>query len=223
AMAEFVAVPEHILYHVPDELSLIDAAVVEPVSIAFHAVRRAQIQLNDSVAVIGCGIIGLFIVQAAKLAGCGKLIAVDLDPFKLAKAEEFGADQLINPKDSDVSGVILGMTKGQGVDVCLEAVGANATVNLALNSVKKGGKVVLVGNVSPEVAMPLQKVVTGELTLLGSCASAGEYQACIDMMAAGKINAGAMVSKVVPLDDGAMWFKKLHDAKEPLLKVVLEP
>lgn len=223
AMAEYVAIPQHILYRLPEGLSYVHAAMIEPVAIGFHAVGRAGMQLNDSVAVVGCGIIGLCILQAAKLAGCGKLYAVDIDERKLAQAESLGADVLINPKSVDAVKKLTELTGGKGLDVCLEAVGANETVNLAINAVKKGGTVVLVGNVSPEVTMPLQRVVTGEITLSGSCASAGEYQACIDMMAAGRIKVEPLVSKVAPLAEGPQWFQTLFEAKEPLLKVVLEP
>lgn len=223
AMAEYVAVPEHILYRLPEDVTMTQAAMIEPVAIGLHAVNRANIRINDSVAIIGCGIIGLCILQAAKLAGCGKLCAVDIDDRKLAHAKSFGADYLINSKRSNALEKLSEISGGTGIDVCFEAVGANETVNLAIAAVKKGGLVVLVGNISPEVTLPLQKVVTGEVTLSGSCACAGEYQACIDMMAAGRIKVESMMSKVAPLEEGPKWFQTLYEAKEPLLKVVLEP
>ena len=97
AFAEFVAVPQHILYRLPDGLSFEQAALVEPFSIALHALRRAPVRLNDTVAVVGAGMIGLALVQALRLAGCGRLMVVDMADDRLALARKLGATDAINP------------------------------------------------------------------------------------------------------------------------------
>ncbi|HBE02507.1 MAG: galactitol-1-phosphate 5-dehydrogenase [Spirochaetes bacterium GWF1_41_5] len=221
AMAEYLAVPEHILYKIPAEMSFAQAAMIEALSIAFHAVGRSGLKINDTVTVFGCGIIGLLIIQSARLAGCGKIIAVDLDDYKLEFAEKFGADLCLNPLKKNIPKNIEDFCSG--ADIVFEAVGVQVSVNQAVLSCKKGGKIILVGNLSPEIIMPLQKIVTGELTLLGSCASSGEYQACINMIAGRRINVDKLISKIVPLSEGKKWFAFLLEGKEPLFKIVLEP
>jgi L-iditol 2-dehydrogenase len=223
AFAEFVAVPQHILYRLPEKLSFAHAALVEPFSIAFHAARRAPLTLNDTAVVVGAGMIGLALVQTLRAAGCGRIVVVDVAPDRLAQAAGLGASDTINSAQANAVDKILQWTDGVGADVAFEAVGINATVAMAIRSVRKGGAVILVGNITPQVELPLQAAVTRELTLFGSCASAGEYPACLDMLARGSINAAPLLSAVAPLADGAAWFDRLYRQEPGLLKVVLTP
>ena len=148
AFAEFVAVPERILYRLPDELSFEYAAMVEPVSIAFHAVRRASVTLNDTAVVVGAGMIGLFIIQALRMAGCGQIIAVDVAPGKLQLARELGATAVVNAAAGDASAAIRELAP-PGADCVFEAVGMAKTVDLAIRAARKGATVTLVGNLAP--------------------------------------------------------------------------
>lgn len=223
ALAEYVVVPSHILYRIPDTLDYHRAAMIEPVSIAFHAVERHRSVFNETVHVVGCGIIGLLTIMAARLAGCGRVIATDLKPGRLALAEQLGADSTVHAGERDIADRVLELTHGDGADVCFEAVGVEPTVVAALETVRKGGPVVLIGNVTPEVTVPLQRIVTGELSVLGSCASAGEYAACVDMVASGRMNVKPLISEVAPLSEGADWFRRLHEGGDDLFKVILEP
>lgn len=223
AFAQRVAVPARVLYRLPDGLSFEHAAMVEPVSIAVHAVRRASLALNDTALVVGAGMIGLFIIQALRLAGCGKIIAVDLAPEKLKLARELGASEVIHSAAKDPLAEVLALTNGRGADAVFEAVGLGPTVDLAVRAARKGGSVTLVGNLAPKVELPLQVVVTGELSLLGSCASCGEYPACLDMIARGAIRVAPLLSALAPLEEGAAWFDRLYRNEPGLFKVVLAP
>jgi L-iditol 2-dehydrogenase len=223
AFAEYVAVPQRVLFRLPDGLSYEQAAMVEPVSIAFHAVRLLRPVLNDTAVVVGAGMIGLFVVQALRLAGCGKIIAVDVVPDKLKLAGKLGATHTINSSTEDVVARVQSLTGGFGADVAVEAVGVTQTVEIAVRSVRKGGSVSLVGNVSPRIELPLQLAVTRELTLHGSCASSGEYPACLDMLLRGAINTAPILSAVAPLAEGASWFDRLYRKEAGLLKVILQP
>jgi L-iditol 2-dehydrogenase len=195
---------------------------VEPFAIALHAVRRAPVTANDTAVVIGCGMIGLALIQTLRAAGCGNIIALDVAPDKLAQAQKLGASRVIDSARAPLQ-EILSITRGIGADAAFEAVGISSTVDLAVRCVRKGGCVALVGNVAPKVDLPLQLAVTRELSLMGSCASAGEYPACLEMLASGAINAAPLLSAVAPLQAGASWFDRLY-AKEPgLLKVILTP
>lgn len=223
AFAEFLTVPQHIVYRLPESLSFEQAALIESVSIAFHAVNRTPMKLGDSVVVVGTGMIGQLVVQAARLAGCGRLIAVDLEDAKLEMASRFGADAVINASAPDLGARMLDLTGGSGADVAFEVVGAASPFQAAVASLRKGGTLTLVGNLSPKVEMPLQQIVTRELTLYGSCASRGEYPQCIDMMARGKIDVRPFMSACAPLEEGPSWFERLYNREPGLMKVILNP
>jgi L-iditol 2-dehydrogenase len=223
AFADYVAVPQHILYALPAGLSFEQAAMVEACSIAFHAVHRTPMVLNDTAVVVGTGMIGLLVVQALRAAGCGRIIAVDLSQERLDLACEHGADEGLRSDTVDVVSHIRQRTAGRGADLAFEVVGISPTLNLAIQAIKKGGSLTMVGNLAPQTEFPLQSAVTRELTLYGSCSSQGEYPACLDMIARGAIDVNAMISAVAPLSEGASWFQRLYKGEPGLMKVILTP
>ncbi|MCE5249635.1 galactitol-1-phosphate 5-dehydrogenase [bacterium] len=223
AFAEYVAVPEHIVYPLPEGLGFEQAAMVEPLSVAVHAVERTPRSLNDSAVVVGAGMIGLLVIQVLRAAGCGKIIAVDMDQTRLDLATRQGADRGLKPDSGGFAGEILSLTGGRGADRAFEVVGTSSAFATALSALRKGGTLTLVGNVSPSVEMPLQAVVTREYTLYGSCASRGEYPACLDMIARGSVDVDVLKSAVAPLSEGAEWFRRLYDREPGLMKVILVP
>ncbi len=223
AFAELVNVPEHIVFPIPDNLSFDEAALVEPISVAVHAVKRIPIKLGDTAVVVGAGMIGLLTIQALRTAGCGRIISVDLEDDRLAIAREVGADDILNSRHVDIPALIREMTGGLGADIAIEAVGADITVRMSIESVRKGGVVTLIGNVTPDVGFPLQSVVTREITVYGSCASANDYPACLALMGRGAIQAAPIISASVPLEQGAEMFDRLYAKEAGLTKVILHP
>jgi L-iditol 2-dehydrogenase len=222
AFAEYVAVPARIVYPLPDSFPFADAAMLEAVAVAIHAVSLAAIPPGSTALVIGAGTIGLLILQALRAAGCSSVFITDIDASRLKLAVDLGATDVI-PADSDTVPQVLSLTGGVGVDVAVEAVGRNETVGAAIDSVRKGGVVVLVGNISPEATLPLQKVVTRQIRLQGSCASAGEYPRAIQLMASGAIKVKPLITAIAPLDEGPQWFERLYAREPNLMKVVLTP
>lgn len=223
AFAEYVVVPQRILYRLPDSLPYEKAALVEALAVAFHAAGRAPITINDTAVVVGAGMIGLLLVQTLRLTGVGQLVAVDVDDEKLEKAGCMGADVTLNSIKTDVAAAVAGLTGGRGADLAYEAVGVTPAVQTALGALRKGGALVLVGNLAPTVEFPLQAAVTRQITLYGSCASAGEYPACLASLERGQVNVDALISAVAPLSEGAGWFKRLYRREPGLMKVVLAP
>jgi L-iditol 2-dehydrogenase len=223
ALAEYVAVPQRILYPLPEEVSFEHAAMVEPCSIAFHAVDRTPISLNDTAVVVGAGMIGLLVIQTLRAVGCGKIIAIDIESEKLDLARQLGADFTLNSSEAEVVSEIEKLTGNRGADVVIEAVGITPAVKTALASVCKGGTVTVIGNLSPKIEIPLQRLVAGEITFNGSCASRGDYPACLEMIARGAINVDALISAVAPLSEGEKWFQRLYKKERGLLKVILVP
>ncbi len=223
AFAEYVVAPEQAIYPVPVDLPFEHAALVEPVSVALHAVGRLRIDLGDSAAVVGSGMIGLLVIQALKIAGCEEVIAIDFDDDRLRLAAKLGATATINSAKCDGVAGVLERTAGRGVDVALEVVGAATPLATAIGAVRRGGQIGLVGNLAAEVPLPLQTVVMREIALFGSCASAGEYPRAIELIANGVIQVAPLISAVAPLVEGPRWFERLYSREPGLLKVVLCP
>ena len=223
AFAEYVAVPWWIVSSIPEELSFVNAALLEPASIGTHAANRAPVTADDTVVVIGAGTIGLCILQGARLRGAAKTIVADIDGFRLDLARQLGSDVVVNPLESDLREAILTETEGKGADVALEAVGYAKTFADAVSLVKVGGYFVAVGNLEKNAEFDLQQLVAQELTFTGSYASSGEFRKCINLVASGRINVEPLISEVLPLGEGPGAFDRLLKAEENLLKIVLEP
>ena len=223
AFAEFVAVPQHILYRLPETISFAEASMLEAVSVALHAVRLTPIDGARTVLVIGAGMIGLLVMQAAKAAGCERVLIADVDASRLKLAEQVGADQVLHASGAALISDMLRLTAGRGADIVFEAVGRNETVAAAIDCARKGGVVTLIGNIAAEVNLPLQKVVTRQVRLQGSCASAGEYPEAIALVASGKIRVKPLITAVAPLEEGPRWFERLHAREPNVMKVILTP
>ena len=223
AFAEFVAVPERVVYRLPEGLGFAEAAMLEAVSVALHAVRVSELKGGETALVIGAGMIGLLVLQAARAAGCSRVFVADVDETRLKLAKDLGADIVLLASGEALVSEVMRLTSGRGVDVALEAVGRDETVTAAIECVRKGGTVTLVGNIAPSVTLPLQRVVTRQIRLQGSCASAGEYGEAMELMSAGKIQVGPLITAVAPLSDGPRWFARLYEREPNLMKIVLDP
>lgn len=223
AFAEYVTIPQHILYAIPENVSYTEAALTEPAAVALHAIYLAGLQENDTVLVIGAGMVGMFVIQLLKIKGCKNIIAVDTEPGKLNLAKQSGADHVFTPDDPALIDTINALTGNRGADIAIEVVGIGATINKAIELVRKGGTLVLVGNLSPNVELPLQKIVTRQLKLQGSCAINGEYPEILQLISEGKLNVRSILSAEAPLEQGAEWFHRLYNKEKGLMKVILKP
>jgi L-iditol 2-dehydrogenase len=223
AHAEYIAVPQHILYKIPDNITFTQAAMVEPVAVALHAVELTKISVSDIAVVVGSGKIGLFVIQILKVAGCRRIVAVDIKEDRLKLAHGLGADLVLNPEKTNVTTEVQNLSEGRGADIAFEVVGISSATNTAINCLRKGGTLTLVGNLSPKIELPLQIVVTRQLRLQGSCAINGEYPAVLNLISSGKIDVSAIMSAEAPLSQGAEWFKRLYNKEPGLIKVILIP
>lgn len=223
AFSEYITVPQHILYRIPDAVSFEEAAMVEPIAVAAHSINLSGIHPGESAVVVGAGMVGTFVIQLLKIAGAQPVIALDTDTIKRELAKKAGADYSFDPMNKNTVANIKELTMKRGADFGFEVVGKSESVNTCIDNVRKGGTVLLVGNLSAEVKFPLQKVVTQEIKVQGSCAINGEYEMVLHLLASGKINTDILLSAVAPLSTGADWFKRLYQKEQGLNKVLLVP
>lgn len=222
AMAEYLCVPARLCYPIPEGVSFESAALIEPLAIAVHAVNGAPIRINGTAAVFGAGVMGLMMLKVLKASGCGRVISVEVDPFKKEMARKNGADAVIDGRE-DVPAQIRALTGGLGADFAIETASLKATIQNAFRSVKKTGTVIQVGNIAPEVEAPLQLLVNNEIHWIGRYGTFDEYEAALALLASGKVGVEDCLSAAAPLQEGQLWFDRLRAAREPLLKVVLLP
>ena len=223
AMAEYVVVPARLLHRLPDEVSFDAGAMVEPAAVAMHAARISGIEPGDLVVVVGAGLIGNLAMQAARTLGAGAVAIVDIVPERLELARRLGADVVIDSSRGDPATVLEAATGRRTADVVLEAVGIQATIDLATALTRPGGSLTLIGNVRPRIEQDLQGIVSGELTVRGSSASAGEYPDCIERIADGRLRVTELISRTQPLADGLAAFEALHRGEPGLMRIVLHP
>jgi L-iditol 2-dehydrogenase len=222
-LAEYVVMPWWITYKLPEAVSFEEAALVEPAAVSMHAARITPIDVNDLVAVVGAGPIGLFAIQAVKVKGAGKVIAFDVREERLTLARQLGADITINPSAGDIEEKLKQTVGRSDVDAVLDAVGIPPAFDLAFKIVKRGGHLTLIGNVTPQITMNWQDLIMRELNIHGSFAIANEYRTVLDLIAQGRIQAKPLISKTLPLSEGQGAFDVLHKGDPKLFKIVLHP
>ena len=223
AFAEYIAIPMHILYKIPENVTFEQAAMVEAVAVALHSINVSGVKTGDKCVVVGAGMIGIFIMKLLRMSGASEIVAIDINPERLEDAKKAGADHIFLASDSDLDEKVKAITNNRGADISFEAVGLSDPVNTAIDILRKGGTAVLVGNISQKTEFPLQKVVTRELKVLGSCAIRGEYEVVLNLLEKGKISVDDQISAIAPLSEGADWFNKLYTKEERLNKVILVP
>ena len=223
AFAEYVAVPQHILYKIPEKVSYEEAAMVEPAAVALHAINRGIPKAGESIVVVGAGMIGIFLVKLLSGSPLSNLVVIDINESKRKQALKSGAHLSLDPSDENLLLKISKNTHNRGADLSFEVVGITESVNTAIHVLRKGGRTVLVGNLSTTVGFPLQKVVTRELSVLSSCAIRGEYEAVLSLIEKGMLDVKDQISVVAPLSEGAAWFERLKEKERNLNKVILVP
>jgi L-iditol 2-dehydrogenase len=223
AMAEYVVVPARLLHQLPDAVSFDAAAMVEPAAVAMHAARISEIQTGDLVVVVGAGLIGILAMQAARMLGAGIVAIADVVPGRLELARRLGADVMIDSGDGKPADSLEQATGRRTTDVVLEAVGIQRTIDMATALTRPGGRLTLIGNVQPRVEQDLQGIVSGELTIRGSSASAGEYPDCIERIADRRLRVAELISRILPLAEGRAGFESLHRGEPGLMRIVLHP
>lgn len=202
AYAEYIAIPASEAIPVPAELPLERACVIaDAISTPYHAVKhRGRVRAGDTVAVVGCGGVGLNVVQCATAAGA-QVLAVDLNDARLEIARTLGAVETINPNAFDrLDKHVRGLTGG-GVDVAFEAIGTPRTIETAFSLLRRGGRLCVIGYSAETVALSAAKIMYYELEVVGSLGcGGGEYPEILKLVQAGRLRLDPIVSGTLPLD-----------------------
>ncbi|HWG85070.1 MAG TPA: zinc-binding dehydrogenase, partial [Deinococcales bacterium] len=223
AYAEFVKAPAKNLLPLPAALPFEEAALAEPLAVALRAASLTPFHLGETAVVIGAGPIGLLTVLALKLEGAGRVIVCDLSPRRLALSARLGADHTVDSSQADPVQAVLDLTGGRGAHAAIEAVGLPATADQSIVMVRNGGQVTWVGNSAPRVEIPMQSVVTREVTVRGSYGFAGEFERAVALLGSGKVDVAPLIELLAPLEDGPDLFQDLASGQRDLAKVIFQP
>lgn len=220
AMTEYISVPREKLYAA--KLSLKELCLVEPLTVGFHAAARGRVKVEDTVAVFGCGGVGLGAIAASAFRGA-ETIAIDMDDVKLETARRAGAKHVINTGREDLHTRLDEITGGQGPHVMIEAIGLPQTFRAAVEEVAFTGRVVYIGYAKEPVAYETRLFVQKELDIMGSRNALPEdFREVIRMLEAGRFPVEDAVSAIVPMEDAARLLKEWSDAPGRFTKIMVQ-
>ena len=226
-LAELVAVPNYALHLLPDELTDEEGALVEPVSVATHVVRRLRLQVGDSVCVVGGGVIGLCVLQVARAGGARTVGVVEPVPERRSVALELGADFAVAPPlpdDVDAQAEINASFSGLGADVSFDCVGSGATLAIAINSTRRAGRVGLVGTHITAPAVDVNQVTGTEKELIGAVAYEDDFPRAIGLIRDHRVQPSRLLTATVPLDRAvADGIEQLAEHPERQIKILVRP
>jgi 2-desacetyl-2-hydroxyethyl bacteriochlorophyllide A dehydrogenase len=220
----YFVVSENWAHRLPDSISYEEGALLEPLAVAVHAARKAQLDLGQSAAIFGAGGIGLLLFQVVKVAGCGSVFIADLLEHRLKIAISFGATLAINVAQEDPVGRILRETDGLGVDRSFEAVGLGKTLQQSAQSLKKGGICVLIGLFEDplDLHFPVNLFAQREIQVRGCRGYCWDFQVALELVRSGRVKLKPLISHQLPLPDLPKAFEILLDPKAEAQKVVIQ-
>ncbi len=203
--AEFVKVPEYQLHKLPEEVSYEEGALVEPLSVTLRAVWMSKLKPGAGVAVFGCGSLGVLVALWARAVGADRVYATEVAGPKITVAEKF-ADVIINPTEEDPVNRITELTDGIGPDIVFECTGNDAAEAQALDVVRKGGQIIILGFPYEPTPLSFLTLCTKEVTVKGvvaynSLSGKGEFTTSINFLKAGRLDVNPVITSKIPLDD----------------------
>jgi (R,R)-butanediol dehydrogenase / meso-butanediol dehydrogenase / diacetyl reductase len=219
--ADFAAVPEKCCYGLGN-VSWRAGALVEPLSVAVHAVRRSKLEMANTVAVIGGGTVGLCVLQAARCAGARCVFVIEKSESKRHYAEVLGADAFLNSDRVDVVQEIAGHTEELGVDIAFECAGSAAALNTAVQVTRKGGTICVVGLFPGPAPFDWNVIVGAEKSIIAALAYGIEYPTTIAMLQDGRLRADEMITGTVPLSEASDHLKNFEAAGRQGIKTLIE-
>jgi (R,R)-butanediol dehydrogenase / meso-butanediol dehydrogenase / diacetyl reductase len=223
--AEFAVVPEQWVHRLPDPLTTEDGALVEPLAVALHAVRKARFGPGKNALVFGAGPIGLAAVQCLRAAGSSLVAVAEVSSARKEMARRIGADVVIDPREEDVVATAFKLTRGVGFDTTFDAAGTPATFKTALEATARGGTMVNIAIWEKPVELNLNELVFSEVRLRAVLAySLGDFPGTIALMRDGRVRAREFVTRKIKLENVvAEGFEELSRNKEQHVKILVQP
>ncbi len=219
AMTKYTTVKWQDLF-ASEKLSMKELALVEPLTVGFHAVQRGRVSSNDTVAVLGCGIVGMGAVYSSVLRGA-EVIAVDIDDKKVELAKQAGAKHAINSTKANLHEVLQELTHGDGPNVVIEAIGNPTTFRAAVDEVAFTGRVVYIGYAKALVEYDTKAFVQKELDVLGSRNCLGDFPVVIDALEKGGFPIDGVISRVVSIDEAGQALAEWSDNPGAFTKIMV--
>ncbi len=224
AFVQYIKIREDFLFPIPDHLSFEEASLNEPFSVGIHAAKRTGLRPGDSVAIIGMGPVGLMAVAAAKAFGAAKIIAADLEPFRLEAARKIGADHVINVAEQDALAEIKRWTGGKGVDVAFETAGNPKALQTTLASLRRGGKMAVIGlPQQDEIPLNVPFIADNEVDIYGIFRYANTYPQGISFLSGGISDVKALITDRFPLSAAQEAMEHARINKNRSIKVMVYP
>jgi len=221
--ARYFVAEEDWVHKIPEKVSFEEGALIEPLSVAVHAIKKGNLQFGHTVAIFGSGAIGLLILLLSRLFGMAEVFVVDVQPYRLKRAKEFGASDVLDNSKGDAVQKIFEKTSQLGVDRSFEAVGLQSTLIQSLKVLKKGGTCILVGIFEDQdVKIPANLFIQKEISLSGSQGYCWDFQTALTLVEKAIVPLKKMVTHVLPLSSLQEGFELLMDSKSKTIKVVIK-
>ena len=222
AMADYITVEEPYIYKLPEHLSYNAGALIEPLAVATHAVKRADIKMGEKILILGAGTIGLLIAALCKRNGATEIAIVDFSQERLELALELGATNTIDPSRQDVYEVAKELTEGIGMDKTFECVGLEVTFHQAMMSLRKNGLATIVGIFeNPNINIPVTRFITHEIRVQGSQGYCWDFPIALEMSK--EIDLERLVTHTFKLDDLQKALETSLDRDSGAIKVIVKP
>lgn len=200
AFAKFVVVEDYMVHKIPDSMTFEQGAIVEPAAVAAYAIQQSGMKMGDTVFIIGAGPIGLLTVQVALATGASQIFVSDLSENRLKKAKEIGATHTFDARDQEISEKIRKIT-GNGVDVFIDAAGAQNSFDTGIKSLRNGGTAILVALFGKKITHDALDQTLRELTIKGTAAYRNIFPQVIALISSGRLPVEKLISSVISLDD----------------------
>ena len=222
SMQEYLVFPETNCFKLPDNVSTIEGALIEPLAVGLYAAEHADVKINDTVVILGMGCIGLMTLLACKARNAGKIIAVDIYDSHLEIAKELGADYLINSSIEDAEAVIEKITEGNLSDITFETAGQSVTALMAPAVTRRGGTIMCVGNITKPTPYKFFDISCKEITLKTQFRYRNVFRLAVDLISSGKVNLAPIKPKIFPFDQTQEAFQYAINHAEDTVKCMLE-
>ena len=220
---EYIAFPENMCFKLPENMTTKEGCLIEPLSVGFHAANQGDVQVGESVVILGAGCIGLVTLLACKAHGAGNIIVADIVDARLEKAKELGATHVINSKEVNALEEIARLTGGKGADKVFETAGSPITIARTAFAVKRGGTITLVGlSAQEEINYNFAQIMDKEATIKSVFRYRNIYPKAIEAVSAGAIDVNGIVTHEFDLEHIQEAFEEAINNKTDLVKAVIK-